>query len=335
MVRKIGIDLGTNNILIFVPQQGIVIDEPAVAAIDAFDNKIVAFGEEARKMLGKTPDSIVAARPLKDGVIANFKVTETMLRYFINRISGRLRLLRPDIMVAVPVGATSTERRAVIDACVSAGAKKAYLIKEPIAAALGANVPIAAAEGHLVIDIGGGTTEVAVISLGDVVASTSVRVGGNKMDTAIAGFIRKKYSLVIGEQTAAAMKVKIGSVMPVKKELTMELSGTNFVTGLPQSVLVNSSDVMNAVQEELKEIIGAVKTVLQKTPPELAADIMDKGMIMTGGGSLLRNLDQLFTKVTGVPCQLAEEPRLCVVRGTGIAVEHLDEYVRSVLWSKR
>ncbi len=335
MVRKIGIDLGTNNILIFVPGQGIVIDEPAVAAIDAFDNKIVAFGEEARKMLGKTPDSIVAARPLKDGVIANFKVTEAMLRYFINRISGRLRLLRPDIMVAVPVGATSTERRAVVDACVSAGAKKAYLIKEPIAAALGANVPIAAAEGHLIIDIGSGTTEVAVISLGDVVASTSVRVGGNKMDVAIASFVRKKYSLVIGEQTAEAMKVKVGSVLPMKKELTMELSGTNFVTGLPQSVLVNSSDVMNAVQEELKEIIGAVKTVLQKTPPELAADIMDKGMIMTGGGSLLRNLDQMFTKVTGVPCQLAEEPRLCVVRGTGIAVEHLDEYVRSVLWAKR
>ncbi|MEX1051812.1 MAG: rod shape-determining protein [Patescibacteria group bacterium] len=335
MVRKIGIDLGTNNILIFVPGQGIVIDEPAVAAIDAFDNKIVAFGEEARKMLGKTPDSIIAARPLKDGVIANFKVTEAMLRYFINRISGRLRLLRPDIMVAVPVGATSTERRAVIDACVSAGAKKAYLIKEPIAAALGANVPIAAAEGHLVIDIGSGTTEVAVISLGDVVASTSVRVGGNKMDMAITNFIRKKYSLVIGEQTAENLKIKIGSVLPVKKELTMELSGTNFVTGLPQSVLVNSSDVMNAVQEELKEIIGAVKAVLQKTPPELAADIMDKGMIMTGGGSMLLNMDQLFTKVTGVPCQLAEDPRLCVVRGTGIAVEHLDEYVRSVLWAKR
>ncbi|MEX0594556.1 MAG: rod shape-determining protein [Patescibacteria group bacterium] len=335
MVRKIGIDLGTNNILIFIPGQGIVIDEPAVVAIDAFDNKIVAFGEEAKKMLGKTPDSIIAARPLKDGVIANFKVTEAMLRYFINRISGRLRLFRPDIMVAVPVGATSTERRAVIDACVSAGAKKAYLIKEPIAAALGANVPIAAAEGHLVIDIGGGTTEVAVISLGDVVASTSVRVGGNKMDTAIANYIRKKYLLVIGEQTAEMLKIKVGSVLPMKKELTTELSGTNSVTGLPESVLVNSSDVMNAVQEELKEIIGAVKAVLQKTPPELAADIMDKGMIMTGGGSLLRDMDELFTKVTGVPCQLSEDPRLCVVRGTGIAVEHLDEYVRSVLWAKR
>lgn len=335
MIRRIGVDLGTTNILVYVPGQGIMIDEPAVAALDAYDNKIVAFGEEARKMLGKTPDSIIAARPLKDGVIASFKITEAMLRYFINRVSGRLRLFRPDIMVAVPVGATSTERRAVIDACVAAGAKNAYIIKKPVAAALGANVPIAAAEGHLIIDIGGGTTEVAVISLGDVVAATSVRVGGNKMDAAITNYIRKKYSLVIGEQTAENLKIKIGTVLPQKKEQTTELLGTNFVTGLPESVLVNSSDVMNAVQEELKEIIGAVKTVLQKTPPELAADIMDKGMIMTGGGSMLRGLDALFTKVTGVPCQLAEEPRLCVVKGTGIAVENLDEYVRSVLWAKR
>lgn len=335
MLRRVGVDLGTTNILIFVPGRGIVIDEPAVVAIDAFDSKIVAFGEEARKMLGKTPDSIIAARPLKDGVIASFKITEAMLRYFINRLSGRLRLFRPDIMVAVPVGATSTERRAVTDACIAAGAKNAFLIKEPVAAALGANVPIAAAEGHLIIDIGGGTTEVAVISLGDVVAATSVRVGGNKVDEAIATFIRKKYSLIIGEQSAEDLKIKIGTAMPLKKDLTYELSGTNSITGLPESVLVNSTDVMTACQEELKEIIGAVKAVLQKTPPELAADIMDKGMIMTGGGSLLRNLDQLFTKVTGVPCQLAEDPRLCVVKGTGIAVEHLDEFRRSVLWAKR
>ncbi|MBI4947945.1 rod shape-determining protein [Candidatus Berkelbacteria bacterium] len=335
MIRRIGVDLGTTNILVYIPGQGIMIDEPSVAALDAYDNKIVAFGEEAKKMLGKTPDSIIAARPLKDGVIASFKITEAMLRYFINRVSGRLRLFRPDIMVAVPVGATSTERRAVIDACVAAGAKNAYIIKKPVAAALGANVPIAAAEGHLIIDIGGGTTEVAVISLGDVVAATSVRVGGDKMDAAITNYIRKKYSLVIGEQTAENLKIKIGNVLPQKKDQTMELSGTNFVTGLPESIIVNSSDVMNAVQEEIQEIIGAVKTVLQKTPPELASDIMDKGMIMTGGGSMLRNLDQLFSKVTGVPCQLAEEARLCVVKGTGIAIENLDEYVRSVLWAKR
>lgn len=334
MIRRIGVDLGTTNIRIYVPEKGIVIDEPAVAALDASDNKVVAFGEEAKKMLGKTPDSIIAARPLKDGVIASFKITEAMLRYFINRVSGRLRIFRPDIMVAVPVGATSTERRAVVDACIAAGAKNAYIIKEPIAAALGAGVPIAAPEGHLIIDIGGGTTEVAVISLGDVVAAASARVGGNKIDGAIATFIRKKYSLVIGEQTAEAVKIKIGTVIPMKKELQMELSGSNFVTGLPESIIVYSSDVMNAVQEELQEIVATVKQVLQKTPPELASDIMDKGMIMTGGSSLLRGLDALLTKVTGVPCQLAEDPRLCVSKGTGIAVEHLDEFLRSVLWAK-
>lgn len=334
MIRRIGVDLGTTNILVYVPEKGIVIDEPAVVALDASDNKIVAYGEEARKMLGKTPDSITAAHPLKDGVIASFKITEAMLRYFINRVSGRWRIFRPDIMAAVPVGVTSTERRAVVDACIAAGAKNAYLIKQPIAAALGAGVPIAAPEGHLIIDIGGGTTEVAVISLGDVVASASVRIGGNRFDSAIAAYIRKKYSLVIGEQTAEQVKIKVGTVLPMKKEIQMEVSGSNFVTGLPESIIVFSDDVLNAVQEELQEIIATVKTVLQKTPPELASDIMDKGMIMTGGGSMIRNLDGLLTKVTGVPCQLAEEPRLCVAKGTGIAVEHLDEFLRSVLWAK-
>lgn len=335
MIRRLGIDLGTTNILIYVPGKGIVIDEPVVAALDAFDNKIVAFGEEAKKMVGKTPDSIIAARPVKEGVIASFKITEAMLRYFINRVSGRLRLIRPDIMVAIPVGATSTERRAVIDACLAAGAKNAYLIKEPVAAALGANVPIAAAEGHLIIDIGGGTTEVAVISLGDVVASASIRVGGDKIDAAIANYIRKKYSLIIGDQTSEDLKIRIGTALPLKKDLQMELSGSNAVTGLPESVIVHSSDVVNAIQEELREIIGVTKSVLQKTPPELAADIMEKGMIMTGGSSMLRNLDTLLTKVTGVPCQLAEDPRLCVVKGTGVAVERLDEYRRSILWAKK
>lgn len=335
MIRRLGIDLGTTNILIYVPGKGIVIDEPVVAALDAFDNKIVAFGEEAKKMVGKTPDSIIAARPVKEGVIASFKITEAMLRYFINRVSGRLRLIRPDIMAAIPVGATSTERRAVIDACLAAGAKNAYLIKEPVAAALGANVPIAAAEGHLIIDIGGGTTEVAVISLGDVVASASVRVGGDKIDAAIANYVRKKYSLIIGDQTSEDLKIRIGTALPLKKDLQMELSGSNAVTGLPESVIVHSSDVVNAIQEELREIIAVTKSVLQKTPPELAADIMEKGMIMTGGSSILRNLDTLLTKVTGVPCQLAEDPRLCVVKGTGVAVERLDEYRRSILWAKR
>lgn len=335
MIRRLAVDLGTTNIRIAIPGKGVVIEEPAVAALDASDNKVMAFGEEARLMLGKTPDSIIAARPLKDGVIASFKITEAMLRYFINRISGRLRLFRPDIMVSVPVGATSTERRAVVDACIAAGAKNAYIIKEPIAAALGAGVPIAAPEGHLIIDIGGGTTEVAVISLGDVVAATSVRVGGNKMDQAIINYIRRKYSLLIGEQTAEDLKIKIGTVMPQKKEASMELSGSNSITGLPESIIAHSTDIMNAVQDELGEIIQAVKTVLQKTPPELAADIMDKGMIMTGAASKLRGLDQLLTKVTGVPCQLAEDPSHAVVTGTVIAVEHLDEFLRSVLWAKQ
>lgn len=335
MIRRIGIDLGTSSIRIYLPGQGIVIDEPAVAAVDTFDNKIIAFGEEARMMLGKTPDSITASRPLKDGVIANFKITEAMLRYFINRLSGRIRLLRPDIMVAIPVGATSTERRALIDACISAGAKNAYVIKGPIAAALGAGVPIAAAEGHLIIDIGAGTTEVAVISLGDVVATTSIRVGGAAIDRAIATYVRKKYSLVIGDNSSEQIKIKVGSATSQKKPQTMEISGANSVTGLPESVIVNSEDATAAIQGELKEIIEAVKSVLQKTPPELSADIMDKGMIMTGGGSQLRNLEALFTKVIGIPCQLAEDSRLCVAKGTGIAVDNLDEYVRSVLWAKK
>jgi len=335
MIRRLGIDLGTNNIRISTQNGEIVIDEPAVAAIEVISDKIVAFGEEARKMLGKTPDSIIAARPLKDGVIANYRITEAMLKYFINRVSGRIRIFKPDIMIAVPVGATSTERRALVDACLSAGSKNAYMIKAPIAAAIGAKVPLAAAEGHLIIDIGTGTTEVAVISLGDVVASASIRVGGSKLDNAIVNSIRKKYSLVIGEQSAEAAKINVGAAMPIKKEMTMELSGANAVTGLPESIIIKTDDIIEAIQTEIAEIIGVVKAVLQKTPPELAADIMDKGMIMTGGGSLLRNLDELFTKVTGVPCQLAEDPMLCVVKGTGVAVERLDEFRRSVMWAKR
>jgi rod shape-determining protein MreB len=333
-IRRIGIDLGTTNALVHVPGKGIVIDEPSVVAIEASTNKVVAIGEEARQMLGRTPESIIAARPLRDGAIANFRITESMLRHFLNKITGRVRLFRPDIMISVPAGVTSTERRAIIDACVQAGAKKAYTIKEPIAAALGAKIPIASSSGNMIIDIGGGTSEVAVIALGDIVAATSVRVGGNKIDQAIANYIRKKHNLIIGEQTAEEMKIKVGSVMPLKKELQIEISGSNTITGLPESIIVTTEDVMNAIKEELNEIIGAVKNVLQKTPPELASDVMDKGIVLTGGGSLIRNLDNLMTKVTGVPCQLADDARLCVARGTGIAVEHLEDYKRSILWAK-
>lgn len=334
ILRKVGIDLGTATTLVHVPQRGIVVQEPSVVALETLDNKIVAIGTAAKQMLGRTPESIIAAHPLKDGVIANYRITEAMLRYYLYKLSGRIRILKPEIMISAPAGITSTERRAVIDACLQAGAKQAYLIKEPIAAALGANIPIASPSGNMIVDIGAGTSEVAVIALGDIVAATSVRVGGNRFDQDIANYIRKKYNLVIGNQTAEDVKIKIGSVLPLEKDLTLEISGSNAISGLPESILVTSSDVVNAVKEALNEIVGAVKVVLQKTPPELASDIMDKGIVMTGGSSKFRKFDEFFTKVTGVPCQVADEPELCVVRGTGIAVEHLDEYKRSMLWSK-
>lgn len=333
MVRRIAIDLGTTNIVVGVPKKGIIINEPSVVAMEAASNKIMAIGEEARKMLGRTPESIIAHHPLKDGVIASYRITEAMLRHFINKATGRIRLIKPDVMVSIPAGITSTERRAVIDAITQAGAKKAYLVKEPIAAALGAGIPINTPSGNMIIDIGGGTTEVAVIALGDVVAATSVRVGGNKIDEAVMVHVRKKYNLVIGEQTAEEIKMRIGTVMPLAKELSMEVSGCNTISGLPESVIVSSSDVMTAVHEELAIILNAVKSVLQKTPPELAADVMDKGIIMTGGSSQLRHFDKLMSKVTGVPCQVAEDPIFCVARGTLIAVENLDAFKRSVLWS--
>ncbi|MCL5795287.1 MAG: rod shape-determining protein [Patescibacteria group bacterium] len=334
LLTRLGIDLGTTNILIYVPGKGIVVNEPSVVALDAVNNKVMAIGKEAKIMIGRTPESIAASHPLKDGVIANYKITQAMLKYFINKLSGKIRFIKPDIMIAIPAGVTSTEKRAVVDASLAAGAKNAYVIKEPIAAALGAGVPIASPSGNMIIDIGGGTSEVAVIALGDIVASTSVRVGGNKMDEAISAYIRKKYNLVIGEQTAEEIKIKIGAALPLKKDLSMEVSGCNVISGLPESIMVSTTDTVTALKSVLNEIILAVKSVLQKTPPELASDVMDKGLIITGGGALLRNIDQLFTKVTGVPCQIADEPLLCVAKGTGIAVENLNAYKKSVLWAK-
>ena len=334
ILRRLGIDLGTATILVHIPDRGILIQEPSVVALETIDNKIVAIGTLAKQMLGRTPESIVAAHPLKDGVIANYRITEAMLRYYLNMLSGKIRLVKPDIMISAPAGITSTERRAVVDACIQAGAKHAFIIKEPLAAALGANIPIASPSGNMIVDIGAGTTEVAVIALGDIVAATSVRVGGNRFDQDIASYIRKKYNLVIGEQTAEDMKIRIGSVLPIDPEITMEISGSNAISGLPESILVSTSDVVAAIKEALNEIVGAVKVVLQKTPPELAADIMDKGIVMTGGSAKFLKIDELFTKITGVPCQVADDPELCVVRGTGIAVEHLEEYKRSMLWSK-
>lgn len=334
MIRKIAIDLGTTNVLVFVPKKGIVVNEPSVVALQASNNQVMAIGEEAKRMIGRTPESIIAASPLKDGVIANFRIAEAMLRYYINKVSGNIRLLKPDIMVSVPAGITSTERRAVIDACNAAGAKQTYVIKQPLAAALGAGVPIAAPTGNMIIDIGGGTSEVAVISLGDVVASSSVRVGGNQFDAAIAQYIRKKHNLIVGEQTAEEIKIKIGSAQSPKKESKMEVSGSNAISGLPESIMVTSEEVVKAIKTPMLGIINAVKDVLQKTPPELASDVMDKGIILTGGGSLLRHIDTLLTKVTGVPCEVANDPIECVVKGSGIAIESLEAFKKSVLWAR-
>ncbi len=334
MVRKIAIDLGTTNILVYISKKGIVINEPSVVALQSSNNEIMAIGEEAKKMIGRTPESIIAATPLKDGVIANFRVAEAMLRYFINKVSGSIRLFKPDIMVSVPAGITSTERRAVIDACNAAGAKKTYVIKQPLAAALGAGIPIASPSGNMIIDIGGGTSEVAVISLGDVVSSSSVRVGGDKFDTAIANFIRKTHNLIVGEQTAEEIKQKIGSAQNLKKEEKIEVSGSNAITGLPESIIISSEEIVKSIKSPLLEIINAVKDVLQKTPPELASDVMDKGIVLTGGGSLLRNIDTLLTKITGVPCEVANDPLECVVKGSGIAIENLEAFKKSVLWAK-
>ncbi len=333
-IKRIGIDLGTTYTLVHLPRRGIVINEPSVVAISMTDKKILAVGNEAKDMLGRTPDSIIALKPLKDGVIADYRTTEAMLRYFINKALGGVRLFRPEVMVAVPAGITSTERRAVIDATISAGARAAYIIKEPIAAAIGADIPIGSASGHMIVDIGGGTAEMAVISLGGVVTSTSVRVGGNKFDNAITDFIRRRYNLAIGERTAEETKINIGSALYLEDKLTMEICGRDIITGLPRNIAVSSDDVTEAIQNELEAIINAAKKVLQETPPELASDIMDKGMVLTGGSSLLRNIDQLLSRTTGVPAFVADDALLCVAKGTGIALDNLDSYKRSILATK-
>jgi len=330
-VKKIGIDLGTTNVRVFVPKRGLVIHEPSVVAISTIDKKILAVGKEAKEMLGRTPDTIIAVRPLKDGVIADYKTTEAMLRYFISKALGGIRLFRPEVMVAVPGGITSTERRAVIDATIAAGARAAYIIKEPVVAAIGADMPIGTASGHMIVEIGGGTAEIAVLSLGGIVASHSVRVGGNKFDAAIMDYIRRKYGLAIGERTSEDIKIQIGSALPLDERLSMEVKGRDVLMGLPRVITVTSDDVTEAISDEIEKIVSAVKEVLYETPPELSADIMEKGMILSGGSSQLRNLEKLLSKATGVPAYVADEPALCVAKGTGIALENLEIYKRSVL----
>lgn len=332
--QKVGIDLGTTNVLVYIPKKGIVINEPSVVAISKTDQKILAVGREAKEMLGRTPDQIVACRPLKDGVIADYKTTEAMLRYFINKALGGVRLFRPEVMVAVPAGITSTEKRAVIDATIAAGAKAAYIIKEPIVAAIGANIPIGSASGHMIVDIGGGTAEMAVLSLGGIVSSASVRIGGNKFDLAISEYIRKKYGLAIGERTAEQIKIEIGSALYMADKLSMEVRGRDVITGLPRTITVISDDVTDAIQNELEGIIATLKEVLHNTPPELSADVIEKGIVLSGGSSLLRNIDQLISKVTGIATYVADDPLLCVAKGTGIALENLESYKKSILAAK-
>jgi len=333
-IKKIGIDLGTTNVLVYVQKRGIVINEPSVVAISTVDKKVLAVGKEAKDMLGRTPDTIVAERPLKDGVIANYKTTEAMLRYFINKALGGVRLFRPEVMVAVPGGITSVERRAVVEATMASGARAAYIMKEPILAAIGADIPIGSPSGNMIIDIGGGTAEMAVISLGGIVSSGSVRIGGNKFDTAIADYARRKYGLAIGERTAEDVKIQIGAALFLEKPMSMEVKGRDMMSGMPRTLVLKSDDVTEAIQHELEGLVQAVKDVLYKTPPELSADVMEKGMILSGGSAQLRNLDELFSQATGVPAYVADEPMLCVVKGTGIALENLDSYKRSILATK-
>ncbi len=330
IVKKLGIDLGTANTLVFVPGQGIVLNESSVVAVSEIDNRVIAVGLEAKDMVGKTPDNIVAYRPMKDGVIADYRITEAMLKYYIAKAMGRFNFFKPDVMVSVPAGVTSTERRAVIEAAMKAGAKNAYVVKEPILSAIGAGIPIYEALGHMIVDIGGGTTDVAVISLGGIVSSTSVKHAGNKIDQAIADYIKKTFNLAIGDKTAEEVKIAIGSAVPVETEEIYKVKGRDFMTGLPRSAEIKTNEIVKAMDGELREIIKAIKIVFQDTPPELASDIIDRGIIMTGGSSQLANLPELVYRRTGVKANLADEALFCVVKGTGIALEHLDAYKKSI-----
>jgi rod shape-determining protein MreB len=330
LAKHIGVDLGTVNVLVWVKGKGIILQEPSVVAIATNDNKIVAVGTEAREMLGRTPETIEVARPLRDGVIADYVVTEAMLRYFIEKVAGRLRLFKPLIAISVPVGVTSVESRAVHDAAIQAGGREAYLIPEPLAAALGAGMPVDTPTGNLVVDVGGGTSEAAVISMNGIVEFASVRVGGNRIDEAIISYVKRKYNLMIGVTTAEEVKIAIGSALPLEEELKKEVRGRDQVSGLPKTIQLTSGEVTEAIAEPLASIVGVVKNVLQKTPPELSSDVIDRGIVMSGGGSLLRNFHQLLTKETGVPCYVADNPMACVALGAGKALEDYELIKRSL-----
>jgi len=345
--KRLGIDLGTANSVVWLAGTGVVLNEPTVVAVTTDDGRVVAVGNEAKEMLGRTPGNITASRPMRDGVIADYRITEAILRFFIDQAVGRNRIIKPEVMICVPTGASQVERRAVIDATLSAGSKVAYLIEEPLAAAIGAKIPIAQPSGHMIVDIGGGSTEAAVISLGGVVVHKSARVAGNKIDEAIANYVKKQFNLIIGERMAETIKITIGDAMgersiavsrppsdkPDSRKLTtdsMEVRGRDALSGLPRIITLGRVELSEAITPILHQIIGAIKRALEETPPELAADIIDKGIVMAGGTSLLRNLDTLVTQLTGVPAHVADEPLLCVVRGTGVAIENIELYKRSI-----
>lgn len=332
--KQIGIDLGTANTLVFVSGKGIVLNEPSVVAVSEPENKILAVGNEAKTMIGKTPDTIVTYRPLKDGVIADYRATEAMLSYFIGKALGKYNVFKPEVMISVPAGVTSTEKRAVVEAAMKSGARSAYVVKEPILAAIGAKVPIQDACGHMIVDIGGGTTDIAVISLGGIVTSTSVKVAGNKFDQAIVNYIKKTFNLAIGEKTAEEIKIRVGSAITIDEELKCPLKGRDFLTGLPRSAEISTNEIVKAIDVELRDMMRAIKHVLQETPPELSSDIIDLGILMTGGGALLRGIGELVFRSTGVNATIADDALLCVAKGTGIALEHLDVYKRSIVAKK-
>lgn len=328
---KLGIDLGTANTLVFIPSKGVVVNEPSVVAVSEIDNKILAVGEEAKEMVGRTPESIIAYRPMRDGVIADYRVTEAMLRYFFSKALGKWNIFKPEVMISVPAGVTSTERRAVVEAAIKAGAKNAYVVKEPILAAIGAGIPIHEAHGHMIVDIGGGTTDVAVISLGGIVSCSSVKCAGDRIDQSIIDYIKKTFNLAIGDKTAEQIKMKVGSAVLMEDELSMTIKGRDYLSGLPRSTEIRTNEIVKAIGKDLKEMINAIKKVLQDTPPELASDIIDKGVIMTGGSSQLRNLTELVYRKTGVKAVLAKDSLYCVAKGTGIALRHLDTYKKSII----
>ena len=330
-MKKIGIDLGTTNTVVFIPKKGIIINEPSVVAISILDNKIMSVGNLAKEMIGRTPDSIIVSKPLIDGAIADYRVTGAMLRYFIKKAGGFLNFVKPEVLISVPAGINSTEKRAVIEAALNAGAKAVYLVKEPVLAAIGAKISINSPVGNMILNIGGGTTEIAVISLGGIVTWRSVRIGGNKLDQVIVEYIKKKHGLAIGERTAELLKISIGSAIKIPEEEKINIRGRDLATGYPKTIEITTNEITEAISEQLREIVQIIKSVLEVTPPELCSDIMDKGIHISGGGALLKNIDKLITKVTGVPAQIADDPLFCVARGTGIVLENLDVYKRNVL----